>query len=521
METLFTVETDRLRLTWSGPRPAGAGGLAVRSLDGADVRVSGDAVAFEEETTYAVLVQSLDGAPVEVTHRDPVVTAGLVRADGGRVVHGHVRFGSQAGRTAFVLRAGGAPHVEVKADVLPTKLSMAQVDQMQAEVEAAAAGLSLSVLRPATRGFEPEAEAPPPVVWLAALRRSVGALAVAVREVERRPALETVRQPEAVETGRVARPTSETRRSVAREGFGAERVTARPPRLSDDTPAHRWLAARLADLDRRLAALDAAEKRRRPSARQQAVLDGLDGLHQSVAAVRSGEPWQRAGRRAPAVPPLVLRSRAPYSQAFDALRQIERGFALRDGALDVSMHDLSALYETWAALAVVRAFAAALGVDPPTRPFGVDVTGTSVRLRRGREHAVRLAAGAVWVEIEVEPRFPAPPALLAQRPDLLVTVRRGADVRRVVLDAKYRRDDSAGVPPAARRGWPPRGRAGRVAPLPRRHCRRPARPAGGGAVPGHAGRRVFRVPAVDQPRRARRRVRRAAAGRARRARPAG
>jgi len=85
-----------------------------------------------------------------------------------------------------------------------------------------------------------------------------------------------------------------------------------------------------------------------------------------------------------------------------------------------------------------------LGVDAPARPFGVDVRGADVRLRRGRAHAVRLERTGVSVEVAYNPRFPAPPALLAQRPDLLLTVRRGRDVQRIVLDAKYRRDDSEG-----------------------------------------------------------------------------
>lgn len=173
----------------------------------------------------------------------------------------------------------------------------------------------------------------------------------------------------------------------------------------------------------------------------------IDGLVEQLSAIEATRVFQNVGARAPVVPPLVLRRGTAYASAFDALRNIERGFALRGGSLDVSTRDLAVLYETWAALAVVRSFATALGIDAPGRPFGVDVWGTSVRLRRGQAHAVRLAGEGVEVEIVYEPRFPAPPALLAQRPDLLVTIRRGGDVDRVVLDAKYRRDDS----PAYRR----------------------------------------------------------------------
>ena len=58
MAPLFTVETARLRLTWSGPAPrapdAGADGLTVRPLTPAPVRLA--------VGTGAVLVESASGA---------------------------------------------------------------------------------------------------------------------------------------------------------------------------------------------------------------------------------------------------------------------------------------------------------------------------------------------------------------------------------------------------------------------------------------------------------------------------
>jgi hypothetical protein len=54
------------------------------------------------------------------------------------------------------------------------------------------------------------------------------------------------------------------------------------------------------------------------------------------------------------------------------------------------------------------------------------------------------ACSRLTVRLAYEPRFPVAPGLLAQRPDLLLTVERGGTPPRLyVLDAKYRRDDSA------------------------------------------------------------------------------
>ena len=460
MPPLFTVETPRLRLTWSGPASSarGAEPLAVRAegpatLDGVPLAdgVGRAAVWLQEETTYPVLVQSLDGGPVALTHRDPVVTAGLVSVDGGRVVHGRVRFGSQAGRARFVLTAGGDAQAEVEATVLPTKLSEADLAAMRAEVEAAAVGLSVAALRPTALAASAGPAAPSAPVWLAALRASLGPLAHAVGEIGRRPDLDLTRRPEPVRTGRVARPTSETRRAAARHGLGATRLPGRPPRTTADTPAHRWLAARLAEAERQLHALAQQEATRHPSARRDVVASELAELAEQLSRLRATPTLAEAGSRPPAVPPLVLRRRPSYAAAFDALRRLDEGLGLRPGALDVATQDLAVLYETWAALAVVEITARVLGVEPPARPFGIEAQGTDVRLRRGRAHGVRLAAGSARpasgmrrVEIAYNPRFPAPPALLAQRPDLVLTVTKGGRARRVVLDAKYRRDDSPG-----------------------------------------------------------------------------
>lgn len=452
--TSLTIQTDRVRLTWGGPlRPGGR--LVARALGAASVRlgdVAGEApeadVAFQEEADVPVLVQSLTSEPVALTHRDPAVVAGLVAADGGRVVHGRVRFGSQAGRTRFVVTVGGRPEVEVEADVRPTKLSADDVAAMRDAVEAAASGLAFSALRPTTVVGRSEGEGPAPPVWLAALRAGADRLGPAVLEIDRRPVLETVRSVEAVRADRLRRASAETRRVLVQAGgleALPENIPGRPAALTADTSAHRWLAARLDAVRTRLGALATAERTRRPTPRRTVLLGEMDALGRALAASRRRPVLAGAdAARAPAVPPLLLRRAPAYAAAFDALRALDQGLALRDGALDVATQDLAVLYETWAALAVVETLADVLGTEAPVRPFGVDVVGTDVRLRRGRRWGVRLGGHGVEAEVVYNPRFPAPPALLVQRPDLVLTVSTPRGTRRVVLDAKYRRDDSAG-----------------------------------------------------------------------------
>lgn len=454
MPTPFTVETERVRLTWSGPLVAG-GRLEVRGLGGATVRLGGAPgefveadLALTEETSYTVLVQSLSGEPVALHHRDPVVTAGLVEADGGRVVHGRVRFGSQAGRALFTLTVGGVPEAEIETEVLPAKLTADEVRSLRDTVEAAASGLALAAVRPATAGAEAEGEGPSVPVWLAALRDGADRLGDALRQIDRRPILDTVRPLAAVRPSRLRRASTETRRAVVRAGGLTalpEAVPGRPPTLIADTPAHRWLAARLDAVRARLGSLAAAERRRRPTPRREVLLGEVEELDRTLARLRRLPVLAGAeADRAPATPPLVLRRAPAYAAAYEALRAIDRGARLRDGSLDVATQDLAVLFETWAALTVVETLADLLGAEAPARPFGVEAVGADVRLRRGQRWAVRFGGEGIEAVLVYNPRFPAPPALLVQRPDLVLTVTTPRGVRRIVLDAKYRRDDSAG-----------------------------------------------------------------------------
>jgi hypothetical protein len=95
-------------------------------------------------------------------------------------------------------------------------------------------------------------------------------------------------------------------------------------------------------------------------------------------------------------------------------------------------------------LTVVRTVGEVLGVAPEPA-LRAAARGVALTLRSGHAAAARLRGpdGTV-VRIAHAPRLDAAPALLAQRPDLLLTVvRPGGQARLFVLDAKYRRDDSA------------------------------------------------------------------------------
>lgn len=466
MPDLFVLTTDRVRLTWTAPDAAPAvdaadparrgAALSVRALNGGTVQVlaagrtaAGASVAaaggLAEETTYAVLLRSRTGEPVALANADPVLTAGLIGSEAGRVVHGPVRTGASAGRTRFTVSIGGIPHVEVSLTVAPTKATWTEVEAMRADVEHAGAGLALSPRRPARAAASPADGPASPVGWLAALEAAMNRLDATMPAIERRPWTETDRSVGSVRPSALRRASPETRRALlAGATLNDARLPARPPRPTLDTPTHRWLAAAVARALVRLTRLRLDEAARTPTARRATTVAHLDTLVARLSSLARSPVLAGAdARRAPAVPPLVLRRRPAYAEAAAVLRDLDRGLDLREGALDVALQSLDVLYETWTALVVVEAAARAVGAEPPARPFGIAVSGADVRLRSGRRHGVRLEGPGGRIEIVRQPLF-AGAALLRQRPDLVLTVTPpGGASRRIVLDAKYRRDDRA------------------------------------------------------------------------------
>ena len=448
--TLFTAETARVRLVWSGPGRTPTDDretLSVRAAPGAEARLDGTdrldvPLRIDEETTHGVWLESLDGAPVGLHHADPVVVAGLATARGGAVVYGPIRFGAQAGRSRFSVTVGGVPELLVEVTVSPVKASWADVEAMRAAVEAAASGVALALVRPAEAALARAGGAASDPAWLALLRTEAPRLGRALRSVARSPLGETVRPLADVRPSALRRASGETVRALRGVAVWPERVPGRPARVGLDTPAHRWLAARLDAVLQRARALRAAEAARPDTLRRTAILGDLDRLTDTLGRARRAAPLRDASPAAPTTPPRQLGARPDYAAAADALTALGRTLALAAGPVAVPMQDTSALYETWAALETVRAFAGAVGAEVPPVGRGASVVG------RGAGHAVRLVGERGEVEIVRAPRFAGPPALLVQIPDLLVTVRRpGLPAHVVVLDAKYRVDASGAAPP--------------------------------------------------------------------------
>ena len=466
MEEILRVETARVRVSVSGARIASPQaatrivahrGAAEWRTAGARGRAEPDGrapLAVPEEAVLSVLVQSRTGDRMDVAHRDPGQTAGLAHADGGHVLHGSVRVRDAVGVSTFHLRVGGTPELAIALAVVPTKLSAQKVRTMRADVEAAWRGAALSASGAGMEAVSPEGESSRPA-WVAVLRYAVRALQGPLAEIARRPEVKLVSREHAMPLARLrgdARGVRAIRRGRGVGGWEsvgehAARSVVRAPvlRASYDTAAHRWLRQRL-DAARRTLLEIRREEASHPYAergQRRAFRGELDALDAALGRHAQTGPLAEAhGVRARA--PLALRRRPAYRQAYDAVRMLEHGLSVARGEVETAWLGTAALYETWCALRVVRAAAQAIGAEPPEAPFGSTASGARTRVGRGKERSVVLRGCSAEVEIVYEPRFGAPPALLAQRPDLLVVLRcSGRAPVRAVLDAKYRRDDSA------------------------------------------------------------------------------
>jgi hypothetical protein len=327
---------------------------------------------------------------------------------------------------------------------------------MQQEIEEALAGLAARYLGPTTARARVEKEPPARPVWLARLREALPPLEAAMEAVAARPREALRRAPGLARAERLTRPDAAVRRAVAKRAGGGvtteagtfalhARLPAQPLRTTLDTPEHRWLRARLEAAAHRLAAIRREEGRLPASARRARTHEELDDAAQGLRRLLALPPLAAAPGAPPPTPPLALHTAPRYAEAHAALRRLDVGLALGEGHHDAVPRDLAVLYEVWSYLAVAQALARLLGrAIPPGAFFAATAFGVRLRLRQGRHHALRLRTPGLSVRLAYQPRFPSPPGLLVQKPDLLLTVERpGAPPRLFVLDAKYRRDDTA------------------------------------------------------------------------------
>jgi uncharacterized protein len=513
MEALLSIKTEKVAFTWHAPtaaKPANNAGrtspvgtcrilprrasltlqqgtqrAGVPQANAADVHQIAGPPLFEE-TTYSILLSSLDGRSVELRHRDPNLLRDVRTTDDGSLWHGNINFRSQVGISRFSVISDGVPEFDVELEVFPSKIEYrSDYAAMMGDVQDLAAGLALEYLRSTHQfGSHLSGRLTSRLEWIALLRYVVDDLNKAIAYIAQRPIRGLHRQSAMVRVEALRRSDGALRRAVrAGSGRGSlitlnsgvpvrRYLPERRPEHTLDTPEHRWLAAELRAIRTRLASIVQEERLRQNlltrrgsgsiSDRDIQALHELENLEARVARLETSEPLAAAEGLPPSgFASLQLQGAPGYRESYRSLKILRLGLRVHGGPVELSVKDIHVLYEYWCFLAIIRLLADVLQTPIPARHlFEVRTDGLRIRLQQGRAQTVPFElSGGRTLAVSYNPSYNDADMLLPQQPDIVLTF---SDpdwpTIRLVLDAKYRVQDDdeyinrfgvAGPPPDA------------------------------------------------------------------------
>jgi hypothetical protein len=417
---------------------------------------------FFENTTYQLIARTKNQvkAPV-VRHRDPLMEQGFYvsRVDPDVTV-GSFIFRNQVGRSTFTFLIDEQKCLDLELEVFPMKLDYEEdFWDLLAEVSQHVYNLAFEFIRSTYQGAVPTKTqgTRTDLEWLLLLDYVFQDLERAVHQIARQPHRTLVQEPIVGPSARVKRPDRLVRtavRTAARKGCAdltnvdqvpiPERLRANRPRPHLNTPENKWLRCELELVRRRLADVHTR-------VRATATVSGRAHFREAAARIRHFEtrldqllqlePLVLAtGAPTTAHSSLVFRAAPGYREAFRCCLTLRLGLRIQADALQLSLKDLSDLYEYWCVLALLDIVTARTGgkFEPQTlveRSPG----GLSLRLRRGRRLLIDVRRdGRTICSIQYNPRIDTVTG--AQRPDILLTFHpQGWQTPvEIVLDAKYR-----------------------------------------------------------------------------------
>lgn len=484
---LFQIETDRLILNCNKPRekePVSLGGVELppgqliiknrrknisfgRKTWRASVpeEVANDpkqivGPRFYEQTDYKLYACAKSDAHVTILHRDPIISRDLSEEDGGRIVHGYINFGSQAGMSEFTVLVDGEPEFDFEVEIFPSKLDYASdYETLLAEVQDILTGLALEYLRSTFKlGRGLRVPQPSHLEWLALLRHIADELETAIKQIAERPFRRLTREAVSTYAERIKRVDSSLR-STIRRGSGSgpliefeegikvrKRLIERRARSTLDTPEHRWLAAQLNNIRRRIGWLQAEEAACPKSERRDQTLCELNELETMIVRLSRLEPIASATEAPPTgFASLQLLGTPGYQEAYRCCLILSLGLRIEGDPIRLSVKDLNLLYEYWCYLALLRLISEETGQPiSPKDIFSIRQYGLRILLQKGREHAVNFDTSVGrMITITYNPCFQDGSILIPQQPDMLITFQDPHwPTLHLLLDAKYRVDGS-------------------------------------------------------------------------------
>lgn len=486
MKDLFSIETDRMNLSWRLVKESAAaastiggectGTLLVQkrrnllvmkricrgeSLDKI-LAATGDNVGprLFEQSSYRLLVVA-DGK-ITVTHRDPTICQTLSYEQDGRLCFGDINFGASVGYSTFSIAIDDSPEIDFTVQVFPSKLDyFSDYEQLLAEVQQSLTGLAFEYLRSTHQLSLPTTGSPSThIEWLILLEKVFGTLEKALQYIAQKPVRQLVLEPRMERVDRIKRLGSLSRNALLKGKGSGELITLMdgsnvrekiPHQRADkslNTPEHRWIAQQLRCIRERLAQLRHTEMQRSNSPRSKSTTAVLERLITHISAWEKFEPIKEAlGLPPPGFASLQLLTAPGYHEAYAACLTLLLGLRIEGGPLNLSVKDLNELYEYWCYLAVVRIVAETTDAPIEARDlFDVQQSGLHVSLAKGRQSVVpfELKNGG-RITVIYNPRYPTGELILIpQKPDIIILLEHpGWPTLSLLVDAKYRLDTSA------------------------------------------------------------------------------
>lgn len=484
MSVLFEIETSEVQLVWRSPANieratiAGVGEvLGVLKIKACRADITfikrwpsppEQAPKLFEETNYRLFLKSNSKAPVSIQHADPMTCAALLIEDEGRINTGIINFRSNVGLTRFTVLVDNKPEFEFEIEVFPTKLDYkSDYELMLAETRWHIADLVFEYLRPTFKFANPSKQKEPDEFsWIFILRKFIEQLEFAARYIAHNPARALISEHHLTAVEKIRRIDSSVRRAVHRRAgtgdisrFGdielREKIPHRITSFTLDTPEHRWIAHQLHSLRDRLRVLteqvstsktwrqNKAEKNSGES-RKIVILDDLADLSRRIHGLEKLAPFETAK----AAPPtgyasLQLMSAPGYKECYQILTLLRYGLTLDFGILQLSLKEISLLYEYWCFLTLVSMIAHETGTKVPVREIiQSKQSGLAIALTKGEESNVPFSlpdGRKITVTYNKKFALDDDSILIPQKPDMMVTLE-GNDwpKLRLLLDTKYR-----------------------------------------------------------------------------------
>lgn len=414
-----------------------------------------------EETNYKLYARCNAGYRLDLVHRDPVIISDLDHDDEHSTVYGYINFGSQVGYSEFTVLVDGKPEFSFQVEVFPSKLDYASdYEEILASVQDIMTGLAMEYLRSTFQtGTTLPVSKSTDLEWFTLLQSLIDELEKALTFIARKPLRGLKREQVPVRAEKIkhinGRVLVAVRRGTGRGGFARTRnnipmreyIYEERPQSILDTVEHRWLARQLYLIQQRLNQLRLEERQLNDTPRRQKALQELETMRKRILRLQGLEPLAVAagGDLPTGFVSLQLLKLPGYREAYKYCLALSLGLRIEGGPLQLSVKDLSLLYEYWCYLALLRLISEETGQQIPVKEmFAVQQNGLRVLLNRGKEQRVCFTSDEDGrITASYNPSFRGEAMLIPQRPDMVVTLeKKDWPAMHLVLDAKYRLDDS-------------------------------------------------------------------------------